>query len=177
MSKVHIELSMDKKRILVVFLQDIDGNMDTYRKHVQIRNAFDLEEFELFLDDWRSELRKLNGIVVGSRVDIAITMRNIRHRTYRELLDVGDSTEPCLPKNLQRHQKAAERTGYDVSLEMLKVLQGDMRAFDWSKRRTINEKGRVEIVDRLINMDEAQVIVELDELLTNVLARKERSDE
>jgi len=178
MSKVHIELSMDKKQILVAFLQDVDGNMDTYRKHVQIRNAFDLEIFELFIDDWRAELRMLNGIVVGSRIDILITVRNIRYQTYRDLLDVKDekSGETHLPSRLRRHQGIAERTGYDVSLEMLKVLQGDMKTKDWSKRRTVNERGKIETVDRIVNMDEAQVIVELDDLLTDVINVKEESD-
>lgn len=176
MAKVHVELSMDKKQMLVTFLQDVDGQMDTYRKYVRVRRAFGLESFELFLDAWRAELRKLNGIVVGSRVDVAITLRNVRHHSYRELFsDKGDA--PSLPEKLQLYQEAAERTDYDVSLEMLKVLQRDVRAHDWSVRRGVNREGQIETVDRLVSMDEAQVIVELDELLASALNVKEECDE
>jgi len=186
MSKVHIELSMDKKQLLVAFLQDVDGNMDTYRKHVRIRNAFDLENFELFLDDWRAILRTLAGIVVGSRIDMAITMRNIRYRTYNELFEELTVKEDAkevfvrtvvLPEKLKRHQEAAERTGYDVSLASLREWQSDIAKHDWSKRRGVNQQtGKIETVDRIVNMDEAQVIVDLDDLLADVLNVKEESD-
>jgi len=183
MSKVHIELSMDKKQILVAFLQDVDGNMDTYRKNVRIRNAFDLENFELFLDAWRAELRMLNGIVVGSRVDVALTMRNIRHQTYRNLfvIETSDSDDENanvgLPARMKEYVQAAEHTYYEVPLELLKDLRGDMAKYDWNKRRGVNQQtGVIETVGRIVNMDEVQVIVELDELLSSILSVKEEPD-
>ena len=181
MSKVHIALSMDKKQLLVSFLQDVDGKMDTYRKFVRIRNAFNLEDFELFVDSWRAELRKLNGIVVGSRIDVVITMRNVRHQTYHDLLsiEVDDKDgEIGLPSQMQKHIEAAEQIDYDVPLQLLRDLQSDMASKDWTKRRGINQQtGKVETVDRIVNIDEAQVIVEFDELLSSVLSVKEESDE
>lgn len=184
MSKVHIELSMDKKQLLVAFLQDVDGNMDTYRKHVRIRNAFDLENFELFCDAWRAELRILNGIVVGSRVDVILTMRNIRYQTYRSLFVVGpsedddESVEVSLPAQLQERVGAAERTDYEVPLQLLRDLQADMAKKKWNERRGVNQQtGKIETVDRIVTMDEAQVIVEFDELLSDALNVREESED
>lgn len=184
MSKIHIELSMDKKQLLVAFLQDVDGNIDTYRKHVQIRNAFDLENFELFLDAWRAELRMLNGIVVGSRIDIVITMRNIRYRTYNDLFIVTKSEEDTenvelsLPAKMRNLVEAAECAGYDIPLKLLKELRSDMATKKWNERRGVNQQtGKIETVDRIVTMDEAQVIVEFDELLSSVLGGEERATE
>lgn len=184
MSKVHIELSMDKKQLLVAFLQDVDGNMDTYRKHVLIRNAFDLENFQLFCSEWRSELRRVNKIVVGSGIDIVLTMWHYRHQTYRNLYvtepveDSDENVEAVLPAKMQEYVEAAKHTSYDVSLELLKQLRSDMATKKWGEARSINQQtGKIETVNRIVTMDEAQVIVEFNELLSSVLNIKKAEED